>query len=42
VLELLDGADPQRVLDVARGGGEVTAFGPVRPSLAELFREVVS
>jgi ABC-2 type transport system ATP-binding protein len=42
VLELIDGADPQRVLDVARGGGEVTAFGPVRPSLAELFREVVS
>jgi ABC-2 type transport system ATP-binding protein len=42
VLELGDGADPQRVLDVARGGGEVTAFGPIRPSLAELFREVVS
>jgi ABC-2 type transport system ATP-binding protein len=42
VLELGDDADPQRVLDVARGAGDVTAFGPVRPTLAELFREVVS
>jgi ABC-2 type transport system ATP-binding protein len=42
VLELDDGVDPQRVLDAARGAGDVTAFGPVRPSLAELFREVVS
>jgi ABC-2 type transport system ATP-binding protein len=41
-LELAEGADPQRVLDVARGAGDVTAFGPVRPTLAELFREVVS
>jgi ABC-2 type transport system ATP-binding protein len=42
VLELGDEVDPQRVLDVARGAGDVAAFGPVRPSLAELFREVVS
>ena len=41
-LELSEDADPQRVLDVARGAGDVTSFGPVRPSLAELFREVVS
>jgi ABC-2 type transport system ATP-binding protein len=42
VLELAEDVDPQRVLDVARGAGDVTAFGPVRPTLAELFREVVS
>jgi ABC-2 type transport system ATP-binding protein len=41
VLELDDGTDPQRVLDLARGEGDVERFGPVRPSLAELFREVV-
>jgi ABC-2 type transport system ATP-binding protein len=42
VLELEPGTDPQRVLDVARAAGTVTAFGPVRPTLGELFREVVS
>jgi ABC-2 type transport system ATP-binding protein len=42
VLELADGTDAQRVLDVARAAGDLTAFGPVRPTLAELFREVVS
>jgi len=42
VLELPEDVDPQRVLDVARGAGDIAAFGPVRPSLAELFREVVS
>jgi ABC-2 type transport system ATP-binding protein len=42
VLELTDGADPQRVLDVARAAGDVVRFGPVRPTLAELFREVVA
>ena len=42
VLELAPSIDPQRVLDVARAAGDVVAFGPVRPSLAELFREVVS
>jgi ABC-2 type transport system ATP-binding protein len=42
VLELDEHVDPQRLLDVARSGGDVTSFGRVRPSLAELFREVVS
>jgi ABC-2 type transport system ATP-binding protein len=42
VLELTDGADPLRVLDVARAAGDVVRFGPVRPTLAELFREVVA
>lgn len=41
VLELQDGVDPQRLLDLARAEGDVRRFGPVRPSLAELFREVV-
>jgi len=41
VLELTDGADPQRVLDVARSQGEVRHFSRVQPTLSELFREVV-
>jgi ABC-2 type transport system ATP-binding protein len=41
VLELADGVDEQRVLDLARASGDVVRFGPVRPTLAELFREVV-
>ena len=41
VLELADGVDEQRVLDLARASGDVERFGPVRPTLAELFREVV-
>lgn len=41
VLELNDGVDPQRILDLARAEGDVQRFGPVRPTLAELFREVV-
>lgn len=41
VLELAEGADPQRVLDVARHAGQVRRFGPVEPTLAQLFREVV-
>ena len=41
VLELDGDADPQRVLDLARSQGDVDAFGPVEPTLAELFREVV-
>jgi ABC-2 type transport system ATP-binding protein len=41
LVELGEGTDPQRVLDVARRLGEVTHFEHVRPSLAELFREVV-
>jgi ABC-2 type transport system ATP-binding protein len=42
VLELAPTTDPQRVLDVARAAGDVETFGPVRPTLGELFREVVS
>jgi hypothetical protein len=42
MLELNDGVDPQRVLDVARSVGDVVGFGPVQPSLGELFREVVA
>jgi ABC-2 type transport system ATP-binding protein len=40
VLELAADVDEQRVLDLARSSGDVVRFGPVRPSLAELFREV--
>ena len=42
VLELAPSTDPQRVLDVARSVGDVLAFGPVEPSLQDLFREVIS
>ncbi len=42
ILELDDGADPQRVLDLARAEGDVRAFGPIEPTLAQLFREVVA
>ena len=41
VLELAADVDEQRVLDLARSSGDVMRFGPVHPSLAELFREVV-
>ena len=41
VLELDDDVDEQRVLDLARASGDVVRFGPVHPTLAELFREVV-
>ncbi len=41
LLELGEGADDQLVLDAARRAGAVHAFAPVRPTLAELFREVV-
>ncbi len=41
MLELDDSVDPQRILDLARAEGDVQRFGPVRPTLAELFREVV-
>jgi ABC-2 type transport system ATP-binding protein len=41
VLELRDGSDDQAVLDAARRAGRVRRFEPVRPTLAELFREVV-
>jgi ABC-2 type transport system ATP-binding protein len=42
ILELSNGADDQRVLDLARSVGEVRHFSLVRPTLAQLFREVVS
>ncbi len=42
VLALDATADPQRILDAARGAGTVTHFSEVRPSLAELFRELVA
>ncbi|GAA4591841.1 ABC-2 type transport system ATP-binding protein [Actinoplanes octamycinicus] len=35
------GADDQSVLRAALARGPVHAFGPVRPSLAEIFREVI-
>jgi ABC-2 type transport system ATP-binding protein len=41
VLELNDDVDEQRVLDLARGAGDVTHFSRERASLAELFREAV-
>ena len=41
VLELADEVDEQRVLDLARAAGDVERFGPLRSTLAELFREVV-
>jgi ABC-2 type transport system ATP-binding protein len=41
ILELDDDLDEQRVLDLARGSGDVTHFSHVQPTLAELFREVV-
>jgi ABC-2 type transport system ATP-binding protein len=42
VFKLDASADPERILDAARRAGSVTYFAEVRPSLAELFREVVS
>jgi ABC-2 type transport system ATP-binding protein len=42
VFTLSPAADPQRILDVARRSGSVTYFSELRPTLAELFREVVS
>ena len=42
VLDLAPTTDAQRVLDVARGAGDVVSFGAVRLTLAELFREVVA
>ncbi|MGZ6644725.1 MAG: ABC transporter ATP-binding protein [Solirubrobacteraceae bacterium] len=42
VIKLGASADAQRVLDAARRCGEVTHFAELRPTLAELFRELVS
>ncbi len=42
VFRLAANADPQLILDAARRSGSVSHFSELRPSLAELFREVVS
>ncbi len=42
VFKLDRACDPQRILDAARRAGAVTYFAELRPTLAELFREVVS
>lgn len=41
LLELVDGAKDQEVLAAAQAAGRVRHFGFVRPTLTELFREVV-
>ena len=41
ILELDEGVDDQLVLDAARLAGAVRHFGAVRPTLTELYREVV-
>jgi ABC-2 type transport system ATP-binding protein len=41
VVQLSDGLDDQGLLDAARRAGRVRHFGFERPSLTELFREVV-
>ena len=40
VFDLADGADDQALLRAALTRGPVRSFGPVAPSLAEIFREV--
>jgi ABC-2 type transport system ATP-binding protein len=41
VFDLAAGTDDQAVLRAALSRGPVHAFGPVRPKLAEIFREVI-
>ncbi len=41
LLRLADATDDQAVLDAARRAGAVRHFGAVRPTLVELYREVV-
>jgi ABC-2 type transport system ATP-binding protein len=41
LVELEPGTDDQELLDAARRAGRVRRFAPARPTLAELFREVV-
>ncbi len=41
LLELGEGTDDQQVLGAAQRAGRVRLFAPARPTLAELFREVV-
>ena len=42
MLELVDGADDQAVLKAALATGPVREFSRQRPSLTELFRNVVT
>ena len=42
VFKLASAGDSERILDAARAAGSVTQFAELQPSLAELFREVVS
>jgi ABC-2 type transport system ATP-binding protein len=42
VFKLAAADDGERILDAARAAGSVTQFAELKPSLAELFREVVS
>ena len=42
LIELTDGTDDQQVLAAAQRAGRVRLFAPARPTLAELFREVVA
>lgn len=42
IFELAPDADPQAILDSARRAGSVKYFAEQQPSLAELFREVIS
>jgi ABC-2 type transport system ATP-binding protein len=42
VFKLSPAADPERILDAARAAGTVTHFAEQRPTLAELFRELVA
>jgi ABC-2 type transport system ATP-binding protein len=42
VLELARDADSQQVLDAARRAGPVIRFAEERPTLAELFRDLVA
>ncbi|MYW02060.1 ATP-binding cassette domain-containing protein [Streptomyces sp. SID3343] len=42
LVELVEGASEQALLDAARAAGRVLSFAPATPSLAELFREAVN
>ena len=42
LIRLVDGTDPQDLLDAAREAGPVRRFAPEEPSLTDLFREVAA
>ena len=42
LVRLREGSSPDRLLDAARAAGTVTHFSLERPSLADLFRQVVA